>query len=114
MTGETYKTSSPYVSKLWMLRETVMGVTIDSADPCQRRGAKIFAKESKKHAAELHVHKQRGSDGAVWAVRVFVVFSDPNETVTAIRKMHGRFFAGRQVQAAAYDHGMFSQGLLDS
>ncbi|CAM9393561.1 unnamed protein product [Ectocarpus sp. 4 AP-2014] len=63
---------------------------------------------------QLHVHKQRGSDGAVWAVRVFVVFSDPNETVTAIRKMHGRFFAGRQVQAAAYDHGMFSQGLLDS
>lgn len=47
------------------------------------------------------------------AVRVFVVYYNPNETAAAIRKMHGRFFAGRQVLAAAYDQGMFNQGQLD-
>lgn len=60
------------------------------------------------------MHKQRASGGTVVAVRVFVVYSDPNGAATAIRKMHGRFFAGRQVMAAAYDEGLFSQGSLDS
>ncbi|CAM9881238.1 unnamed protein product [Hapterophycus canaliculatus] len=63
---------------------------------------------------QLHVHKQRAASGAVVAVRVFVVYSNPNETTAAIRKMHGRFFAGRQVLAAAYDQGMFNQGQLDA
>lgn len=63
---------------------------------------------------QLHVHKQRASAGTVVAVRVFVVYSNPGETAVAIQKMHGRFFAGRQVQAAAYDEGLFVQGALDN
>lgn len=60
------------------------------------------------------VHQQRASGGTVVAVRVFVLFSNLAEAATAMRKMHGRFFAGNQVHAAAYDQAMFSRGLLDA
>lgn len=52
--------------------------------------------------------------GVVVALRVFVVYSNPSEAAAAMRKMQGRFFAGRQVRAVAYDHAMFSRGMLDA
>ncbi|CAN0467551.1 unnamed protein product [Laminaria digitata] len=63
---------------------------------------------------QFHVHKQRAPNGAVVAVRVFVVYNTPGEAALSIRKMHGRFFAGRQVQAVPYDQGMLSKGMLDA
>lgn len=60
------------------------------------------------------VHQQRASGGTVVAVRVFVLFSTAEAAAAAINKMHGRFFAGHQIQAVLYDFSMFSMGLLDA
>lgn len=63
---------------------------------------------------QFYVHQQRSPGGTVMAVRVFVVFSTQQGAAVAIRKMHGRFFAGREVRAAAYDYATFARGMLDA
>ena len=44
-------------------------------------------------------------------VRVFVRFATPAAAAVATSKLRGRFFAGRQIEAAQYDEGAFAAGL---
>ncbi|CAM9927644.1 unnamed protein product [Discosporangium mesarthrocarpum] len=64
---------------------------------------------------QFHVHQQKSPAGsAATVVRVFVVYSSAEEAAAAMRKMHGRYFAGRQVQVGPYDYDSFSRGMYDS
>ncbi|CAM9980863.1 unnamed protein product [Choristocarpus tenellus] len=63
---------------------------------------------------QFHVHQQRASSGAVESVFVFVVYSAGSEAAAAMQKMHGRFFAGREVQAKPYDYDLFCSGVYET
>lgn len=106
------KLMRPTESRVMVLKNMVGSDEVDEelenevTDECSKYG--------KVEHVIIYQEKQSEDEDAEIIVKIFVEFSSPEEMRNAVSALNGRFFAGRSIQAASYDQGLFDANDLSA